>query len=150
MTNRCRSVTLGRLPPPNAAAKVTFVHRSDRMSAAINLTGGVIRVSGAGTIKQDLRNVVDVGEFSELDLLLNAIALEGSAGPTAAVKIWTGMQKETDDGWVVIITYTTVNASNVQELKQSLSFLRYIRWEVTLTGTNPVLTFSVGGMAKGD
>lgn len=118
------------------------------MPASLSLTGGVIRVT-ANTVS-DLRNALDVSEFRSLDLLLDAIVLEGTSSPTAVVEILTGMQRETDQGWITVFAFNTVNASQGKELKQALSFLRYIRWKVTLMGTNSVLTFSVGGMGKGD
>jgi hypothetical protein len=60
------------------------------------------------------------------------------------------MQKHAEDGWVTALTFTTVSAGNIQELKQCASFLRYIRWDVTLTGSGPAVVFSLAGMARGD
>ena len=84
----------------------------------------------------------------QLALLLRGLALEGTS-PSATVAILIGMQNKTEDGWVTAFTFNTINASNFTHLAEVTLLLRYIRWEVvTLSGTNPALTFSIEGIGR--
>lgn len=118
------------------------------MSATFDLTGGPVRVTAA--TKQPLAAALDLGDYPELDVLLAAIALEGTASPQAVIRLLTGLSNKGEDGWVVAVTFTAVTASSTFEMKQITAFLKYLRWEVfSLTGTGPAITFAIGGVGKG-
>lgn len=116
------------------------------MSSSFNLTGHPMRVTAPGI--QPLVGAVDLGEYSEINAVLSTLELVG--GGSATVRILTSTQNRNEFGWVVALTFTAVSTSATFELKQALSFLRYIRWEVSaLSGSSPALTFSIDGVAKG-
>ena len=116
------------------------------MADDFNLTGNPVRLTAPGKQRLDLS--MDVSDYDLADILLQVLTLEGT-GPNTVVRIITGMQTETEDGWVPAVTFTAVNASNAAEMKLDVHFLRYIRWEVTvLTGASAVITFAVRGMLR--
>lgn len=118
------------------------------MGETFNLTPQPIRTTT--TLKQPLDQALDVSEFAHISALLSALSLEGTSSPSATVRILTGMQKDTESGWVPLLTFTNITSSNVFEvLHSSNEMLRYIRWEVSaISGTSPALTFSIGGMLR--
>ena len=117
------------------------------MSTTFDVTNGPVRVSAA--TKQPLAATLDVGDYKELDVLLAGIALEGTAGPQAVIRLLTSLSNKGEDGWVVAVTFTAVTASSTFEMKQITAFLKYLRWEVfSLTGTAPAITFAIGGIGK--
>jgi len=93
--------------------------------------------------KQNLRLAVDVSAYDELDLLLTVY--ESSGGGSITVKIITGMQIESDIGWIDVASFaaTAANAANKQNFK---NFLRYIRYEL-ITGSTTT-TFLVNGVGR--
>ncbi len=98
---------------------------------------------------QPLKDALDVSAYDRADVLLWVAALEGTASPTATVRILTGMQVESENGWVVAGTFTAVTASNVAQALGLTGLLKYIRWELsTLGGTAPSVTFVVSGMLR--
>ncbi|GDX78212.1 hypothetical protein LBMAG42_00230 [Deltaproteobacteria bacterium] len=116
------------------------------MASPFNLTGGPVRVT-APTV-QPLAAAIDLGEYPEINAVLNALEIVG--GGSATVRILTSTQNRNESGWVVALTFSAISQPNSLELKQTLSFLRYIRWEVSaLTGSSPALTFAIEGVAKG-
>jgi hypothetical protein len=68
------------------------------MASPIYLTPQPVRVDAAQT--QPLDQAVDVSDADHLDLLLYAPSIEGTSTPTATIRILTGMQKDTESGWV--------------------------------------------------
>ncbi len=117
------------------------------MSTTFDLTGGPIRVTS--TTKQPLAAALDLGDYREVDALLSAISLEGTAGPQAGIRLLTHLTNKGEDGWVIAVTFTTVAGSATFEMKQVTAFLKYLRWEVfSLTGTAPAITFAIGGIGK--
>ena len=116
--------------------------------STFDLTSGPIRVAATG--KQPLAAVLDLGDYRELDVLLSALSLEGTAGPAASIRLLTHFCNKCEDGWVVATTFTVVNASSTYEMKQINAFLRYLRWEVSgLAGAGPAITFAIAGVGKG-
>jgi hypothetical protein len=89
--------------------------------------------------KQPLRLAVDVGDVDELDLLL--VVYEGI---DVTVKIITGMQTESELGWVDAGSFTTVGANEAAKLNLT-NLLRYVRWEVTSVRE---ATFTIAGIAR--
>ncbi len=105
-----------------------------------------IRVTGVA--KQPLTQSLDVSDFDDVDALLSAIVLEGTTSPNATVKIITAMQNESEDGWVDLISFTSVTASQTYVKSQGRP-LKFIRWQVSaLNGTAPALTFTITGMLR--
>ena len=92
--------------------------------------------------KQNLRLAVDVSAYDELDLLLTVYE---STGGSITVKIITGMQIESDVGWVDVASFTATaaNAANKGNFK---NFLRFIRYELITAGTTT--TFLVNGVGR--
>ena len=107
------------------------------MPQLVYLTDKPVRVTAAQ--KQDLRLAVDVGAVDELDLLLTV-----HEGSSVSVKVITGMQLETDTGWVTLATFSALSATD-SEKQNLVNLLRYIRWEVTSSGD---ATFMLSGMAR--
>jgi len=117
------------------------------MAAVINLTNGAIRV--IANTKQPLHEAIDVSAFDSIDLLLSAYTLEGTSSPQAQVQILTGMQKDTEDGWVSAFAFATTTTAPTFTKDHITGLLRFVRWEVlNVSGTNPALTFALNGMAR--
>ncbi len=107
------------------------------MADIIHLTDKPIRNTGATT--QELRLAVDVSAYDELDLLLTMY--EGSS---IQVEVLTGMQIETEEGWVSAGTFSTISAQGETKLNLK-NFLRYVRWDQNTAGA---ATFMVNGIAR--
>jgi hypothetical protein len=76
------------------------------------------------------------------------LGLEGTA-PTFDVEIQTGMQLDTEAGWVTLATFPSVTSGPAILLRSLRGMLRYLRWNVTdLGGTSPVATFLIDGVAR--
>lgn len=76
------------------------------------------------------------------------LAIEG--GGSVTFRILTGMQRDTEDGWVELVAFAAVSSSNTFEAKHSSNqMLRYIRWElVSLSGSSPAAVFAIHGMLR--
>lgn len=115
------------------------------MADEFSLTTGPFRAIAVQ--KQDLRLSLDVSGYDEIDILLGVVQISG--GGSATVRIITGMQLESDDGWVVAGTFNSVSTTNSWEKINIKNFLRYIRWEVSvLSGSSPTVTFVLPGMLR--
>lgn len=108
------------------------------MADIIHLTDKPIR-NTAATI-QELRLAVDVSAYDELDLLLTMY--EGSS---ISVELWTGMQIETEEGWVIVDTAFTTISLNGETKKNFKNFLRYVRWKQVTSGD---ATFMINGIGR--
>jgi hypothetical protein len=67
------------------------------------------------------------------------------AGTSVSIEIWTGMQTESEDGWVKLgsaFTSTTAVASTMSTFTNPLAF---IRWKCVTSGTN---TFMINGVGR--
>lgn len=98
--------------------------------------------------KQALKDALDVSAYDIADVLLLISAVEGT-NPTAIIRIITGMQTESEDGWVEAVASTAVTTSGSQKI-QAARLFKYIRWEVVSfggTGT-PVVVFTLSGMLR--
>jgi hypothetical protein len=118
------------------------------MADHINLTDGPIRVTVTGA--QPLDQAVEVSSYDLLDLLAGLLGVEGSTSGVG-LRIITGMQRESQNGWVEYLAFTpgTLNAPNTwQALQGTTRLLRYIRWEVTGLGGATAVTFQINGMAR--
>lgn len=118
------------------------------MSAYFNLTNGPARVPGV--TKQLAANALDLGDYRELNALLQVLEVVG--GGAATIRLLTSSSNHSEEGWVVAATFAAASGSApAPELKQVLAFLRYVRWEVSsLTGSSPSVVFVIDGIAKGE
>ncbi len=112
----------------------------------LDLTGGQVRVTASGD--QDLRLALDALLYDELDLELRVLVLDGTGSPAITVELLTGMSNTDAFGWVSLGTYTRWTAGNKVELVHFENMLRYVRWSVTLTGTNPAALFQIRGIGR--
>jgi len=102
---------------------------------------------------QDIKDVLDVSAFRQLDLGLMVYTLTG--GGSIVVKIETSMQNELANAelWTSIATFATITGTTPasKPLSVSAKVLKYIRWNVTsLTGTTPTVTFFIEGFGLQD
>ena len=105
-------------------------------------------VRATANSKQALKDSLDVSAYDTADVLLLVSAVEGTS-PTAIIRTITGMQTESDDGWVQAAAGAAVTASGSQKL-QAAGLLKYIRWEVTAFGGtgSPAIVFTLPGMLR--
>lgn len=108
------------------------------MAAVIPLMSAPVRVTGNST--QDLRLAVNVSQFNQLEFLLNVYE-----GTDVAVKIITGMQSDTADGWQDLVSFTTTLDAGNSEKKSASNPLAFIRYQVTNAGT---YTIFITGIAR--
>ena len=95
------------------------------------------------TTIQALINALDVAAYVKLNLLLGCIEYTGSG--SIVVEIWTGMQRESEDGWVQLGAFSAKSTSNTWELKDFAGMLRYVCWKVTAMGGTSA-TFTITGL----
>ena len=109
---------------------------------------GGVRVTGATA--QSLDQALEVLDYDEVDVLGGLTGVEGTTtGPT--LRLLTGMQKDTSDGWVVFVTFTAalLNGPNKYEVQNgSTKLLKYLRWEVTNLGGATAVTFTISGVLR--
>ncbi len=117
------------------------------MATEFTLTPQPVRTTVA--TKQPIQQSLDVSRFDIADLLLYVAALEGTSSPTATIRIITGMQIDSEDGWVVLGTFSVVSVTNTAQALRVTGPMKFIRWEVSsLTGTTPAVTFLISGMLR--
>lgn len=122
---------------------------TDQGIALLNLTGGIARVvlGGAGSVMQPVGQALEVLPYKDVVLFLTCGFL-GAANVT--VRIWSGMRKDTDEGWVYVSAFALVIAQNFEErvaFSGTTSFGRYIRYEVVFTGASE-LNFEITGIGR--
>lgn len=113
------------------------------MADSFNLTNVPIRVTA--TTAQSLDLVLDVSDYDDLDALLSVVGFEGAG--SATIEIQTSMQKDTADGWVQLLAFSSVTGTNVYEKKAGTGLLRYIRWRVSALSSTAVV-FEIRGMLR--
>ena len=117
------------------------------MTAEFNLTPQPILMTAG--CKQLIQTALNVSRFDQADALLMTMSVEGTSSQSFTVRIITGMQTDTEDGWVVAGTFTASTVGNTPQKINVTGLLKYLRWEVVLNaGTNPVLTFTLCGMLR--
>lgn len=122
------------------------MRQGNPMPAQFTLTPQPVRLSATG--KQSLVQALDIGAYDEADVLLVVSAIEGTGGPTATIRLITGMQIESEDGWVIAGAFTAATAVGAQKVHFD-GLLKYLRWELlTLGGTTPSVVFSLNGMLR--
>jgi hypothetical protein len=120
------------------------------MADIVTLTHQPIRyTTAAGAGMQPILMATDVGGYDFLDLEGGVVANEGSVS-AFTLDIYTGMQAQTDDGWIQVgsslITAATTNTWYKQNYASGL--LRYVRWRVTTITSGTAITFFIRGMAR--
>ncbi len=117
------------------------------MADAIVLTRLPVRVTVSGAT-MSLAESIDVSKYDLAEFLLQLLALTGTS-PTIQIDIITGMQKESEDGWVIWASFTSQSSAPAMERKTADRPFKYIRWKVTtLGGTSPTATFYIDGMVR--
>jgi hypothetical protein len=119
------------------------------MAVPFVLTERPVRVTAMGF--QPLDEALDIGDFDDLDVSLGVLYLEGNANVT--IELWSGMQNQTDSGFVQLYAFAAqtavYNKYLAAKIKSTDGPLRYLRWKVTaLTGSSPAATFFIRGMAR--
>ena len=115
------------------------------MSALVYLTQGPTKIVQAGS-RQLIQNAVDVSAYRHVSLLLEVLAIVG--GGNYEIVVLTGMQLDTEDGWIELGSWGSKSVDGEWKLDIAEP-LRYLRWEVkTLTGTTPHVTFVISGVAR--
>jgi len=110
------------------------------MADVVTLTQKPVRQTAG---KQELRLAVDVSAYDEIDFLLTCY--ESTGGSSIVVNLLTGMQIESDTGWVLVAAFptTAANAANKMNFK---NLLRYVRYEL-VTGSTTA-TFLINGIGR--
>jgi hypothetical protein len=110
------------------------------------LTPQPVRVTATG--KQLIREALDVSAYDQADVLPFVAALEGTT-PSVTVRIITGMQVASEDGWVVAGTFSAVTAGNTPLKISCPGLLKFLRWEVSaISGSGAAAAFTVSGMLR--
>ncbi len=92
---------------------------------------------------------MDVGGVGAFDLEL-VCAVEGTA-TNAAIQLITGMQVQTEDGWVSCSpSFAPISGTGQQIVRVSVGsgLLQFLRWNVSSLGGATALTFFIRGMVR--
>ena len=117
------------------------------MAQLITLTDQPIRVTAPG--RQQIFLALDVERFDSLDLAL-VCNVEGTASG-ATVKLYTGMQIDTEDGWEPLAdNFANISGSGPQSTRATIGkgLLKYLRWDVGSLGGATSITFFVRGIGR--
>jgi hypothetical protein len=127
------------------------------MADIITLTAQPVRLSVANGAaqRQAIYLATDMGGYDIVDWDLTVVAVEGTS-PTLKVNIVTGLQAQTEDGWVTACAFNSGNAitatnSYVASVGPTSGnpLLRYVRWDVTaFGGTSAFATLWIRGVAR--
>jgi hypothetical protein len=110
----------------------------------IKLTAVPVRVTQTGG--QTLRLARNSLEFTELELVLRVLALEG--GARLSISIEAAMQNESETGWVEIAQFSQHASAPATETLTVSGPLLYLRYNVTDLDGGTAATFSIQGIAK--
>lgn len=111
------------------------------MPAEIYLATEPVTVTAVG--KQALVQAIEVTRYKSLALLLRALAVTGGS---VTIRVITGMQKDTFDGWLTLGTFTATSVAVSEQLNLS-NPLKYVLWEVSAM-TASSATFTIQGIAR--
>jgi hypothetical protein len=107
-------------------------------------------VSTSSDTRQTITEAVDIGECDWLDLELVVVSLSGPS--TITIGLCTGMQLQTEDGWLCNTSLPSLNFFPIATGSQQRTFgpglLRYVRWVVQPNATSGSVSFYVRGMAR--
>lgn len=112
------------------------------MADIVMVTLKPVRETGPNK-RQELRLAVDVSAYDELDFLITCY--ESTGGSAIVVNLLTGMQLESETGWISAGAFpsTAANAANKANFK---NLLRYVRYEL-VTGSTTA-TFHINGIGR--
>lgn len=112
------------------------------MRAEFDLTP--IPVTLAAAAKMPLASALETSEF---DTIVAALQVLAFAGTTCTVRLLGGMSKDSEDGWMEILTWgaMTPAVAGGYPMRGDKVF-KYLRWEVTGNFTN--LVFMVKGFLQ--
>lgn len=113
--------------------------------ARFDLTPQAIRASATG--RQNLLDSLDVSAYRSGDVFLHVFAFEGVPSLSVMVRMIGGWQTESEDGWLVLATFTAVTAGSATPQRLNLPYLPpYIRWEVSaISGSGALAVFTAKG-----
>jgi len=119
------------------------------MADILTLTAQPIRYpTASGVGFQPIYLATDISSYDFLDMEAGIVGVEGPV-TGFTLELWTGMQNQTDDGWVsvgALVTGTTANTWTKANFPNSL--LRFVRWKVTVITAGTAVTFFCRGMAR--
>lgn len=101
---------------------------------------------------QPLSQSIPIIGFNQLDVLFGILAFTGGA-TSAVVSLWTGMQSDSNDGWVQLYSFGSVGLNDWQKaaIGPAYGLLAYARWKVIsfAGGSNPrSVTFALRGLGR--
>ncbi|MGZ5152773.1 MAG: hypothetical protein ACXWC5_22355 [Burkholderiales bacterium] len=116
------------------------------MATEITLTPQPIRLTAAA--RQALYLAVDISPFDSLDL--EAVCVFEGTATNAIVNIYTGMQLDTEDGWVLAGAVNSLSGTGQQIARLNIpgALLRFVRWDISSLGGATAITFFIRGMAR--
>lgn len=116
------------------------------MADGIVVTPLPVRATAAGTV-QPLSQAIKVQDYDLGDIVCSILSLIG--GGAVQISLITGMQTDSEDGWVEWITFTSQTTAPIPEKKRGEGPLKFIRWKVTaLSGSSPVVVFYIDGLMR--
>ena len=81
---------------------------------------------------------------------MSLVSVAGTLTGDVEMEIITGMQKNSEDGWVVLLAFnlgqTGANSHDPGRVTQGL--LKYARWNVTELGGATAISFGMRGMLR--
>lgn len=120
------------------------------MATEIDLTGGVQRaLTATANNAQLIAQSVDVSKHDQADLILHVAGVEGNV-TNFTMSITSGMQMESDDGWVTLGSFSSVTTPNGTAVLHLTGLFKFIRWRVTTMTGGTAVTFTIRGMARGN
>ena len=141
------------------------------MGDEVRLTKGMTKATvepktGAGpytgTVVQDLRDLLEILAYKQLQLHLRSYAVSGTF-TSCVVSVETSMQNELSDDahWNTVVSFDSVTTGNVSKFAvttpivssvvQPDRLLRYLRWKVLFTSSTQdevSLTFEITGVGR--
>jgi hypothetical protein len=120
------------------------------MADLITLTQQPVRQVTATNVLQPIYLSLDISGYDFLDMEAGIVGVEGAV-TQFTLDLYTGMQVQTDDGWVSagnLITQANPTTNSWYKVNFPNSLLRYIRWRVTTITAGTAVTFFIRGMAR--
>jgi hypothetical protein len=120
------------------------------MPELFTLTPDPVRVTATGM--QPMVNALDISRFDQIEAVLGVTSIDGGS---VTIKLWTGMQIDTENGWKEIAAYSSTSSPDSWE-KQVVApiagsggtvLLRYLRWEVASISASSA-TFVLNGIGR--
>jgi hypothetical protein len=99
-------------------------------------------------VLQPLYLALDVGAWDFMDIEAGVVTVEGAVS-AFQLDLFTGMQVQTDDGYVSVTTLSTATSGNSwNKVNIASGLLRYVRWRVTTLTGGTAVTFFIRGMGR--